>query len=88
MQSFLHFGQPVLGFNLACLEPKLRQKEYLNTVLERLETLVTASISKDIHEFREVITPQISAFSDRVRNLERHVEGRAARSGEEEEPVP
>ncbi|KAF0302835.1 hypothetical protein FJT64_025094 [Amphibalanus amphitrite] len=35
-----------------------------------------SSISKDLHEFREIVAAEISALNDRVRDLERHVEER------------
>ncbi|KAF0304645.1 hypothetical protein FJT64_020572 [Amphibalanus amphitrite] len=51
-------------------------KEYLETALEQLETRMMASISKDLHEFRAFITAELGALTDRVRDLERHVEER------------
>ena len=51
-------------------------KSYLDTALEKLENRITSSISKDLHEFRELISSELGALSDRVRDLERHVEER------------
>ena len=51
-------------------------KEYLEVALEKLEDRITSSISKDLHEFRELITTELGALTDRVRDLERHVEHR------------
>ena len=51
-------------------------KEYLEVALEKLEDRITSSISKDLHEFRELIMTELGALTDRVRDLERHVEER------------
>ena len=51
-------------------------KEYLEVALEKLENRITASISNDLHEFRELVTTELGALTDRVRDLERHVEER------------
>ena len=44
-------------------------KEYLEVALEKLENRITASISRDLHEFRELITTELRALTDRVRDL-------------------
>ena len=49
-------------------------KQYLDDAIEMLEDRLRSSISKDLHEFREVVSAQLSVISDRVRDLERHVE--------------
>lgn len=49
-------------------------RQYLDDALEKLEERLTASISKDLHEFRGLISAELSALNDRVRDLERHVE--------------
>ena len=49
-------------------------KEYLETAIDKLEDRITTSISKDLHEFRECITTEISALHKRVKDLETHVE--------------
>ena len=51
-------------------------KQYLDAALEKLEDRLTASISRDLHEFRELVSAELSALSGRVRDLERHVEER------------
>ena len=51
-------------------------KAYLDVALDKLEDRITASISRDLHEFRELFAAEISALNDRVRDLERHVEER------------
>lgn len=49
-------------------------KQYLDDALENLEDRLTASISRDLHDFREVISSEVSALNDRIRDLEQHVE--------------
>ena len=51
-------------------------KQYLDAALEKLEDRLTSSISKDLHEFRGLISTELGALNDRVRDLERHVEER------------
>ena len=51
-------------------------REYLETALEKLETQIMTSISKELHEFRELISSELSALNERVRDLERHIEER------------
>ena len=49
-------------------------KQYLDDALESLEDRLTASISRDLHEFREIISSEVSALNDRIKDLEQHVE--------------
>ncbi|KAF0295751.1 hypothetical protein FJT64_006732 [Amphibalanus amphitrite] len=51
-------------------------RQYLDDALEKLEERLSSSISRDLHEFRELVSSELSALTDRVRDLERHVEER------------
>ena len=53
-----------------CQSPRnTNLKEYLGVALEKLEDRITASISKDLHEFRSLISAELGALKDRVRDL-------------------
>lgn len=49
-------------------------KEHLDAAVDGLESRISLSLSRDLHEFREVLTAEISKLNDRLRDLERHVE--------------
>ena len=51
-----------------------RWKEYLENALDDLQQRVTASISRDFHEFSEGVFSKLTAMDERIRDLERHVE--------------
>ena len=51
-------------------------KESLDDAIEGLEGRVMASLSRELHEFRETLMVEISKLSQRVGDLERHVEER------------
>ena len=49
-------------------------KELLDDAIEGLESRITLSLSRDLHEFRETLTTEIDKLNQRVKDLERHVE--------------
>ena len=51
-------------------------KERLDDAIDGLGDRLMASFSRELHEFRESLTQEISKLNDRVRDLERHVEER------------
>lgn len=51
-------------------------KEHLDTAIDDLESRITLSLSRDLHEFRQTLTAEIDKLNERVRDLERHVEDR------------
>ena len=51
-------------------------KESLDDAIEGLENRVMASLSRDLHEFRETLMEEIGKLSDRVKDLEKHIEER------------
>lgn len=51
-----------------------RWKEYLENALDDLQQRVTASISRDFHEFSDGVYSKLTAMDERIRDLERHVE--------------
>ena len=51
-------------------------KDYMNDALERLENRINASLSRELHEFREVFQNQFEVFAEKLRDLEKHVEAR------------
>ena len=51
-------------------------REHLDAAIDNLETRIMTSISRDLHEFRETLSAEIARLSDRLRDLERHVEER------------
>ena len=51
-------------------------RDIVDDAIEGLESRVTLSLSRDLHEFRETLATEIEKLSERVRDLERHVEER------------
>ena len=51
-------------------------KECLDTAIDDLESRITVSISRDLHEFREALSAEIEKLHSRVRDLEKHIEER------------
>ncbi|KAF0297227.1 hypothetical protein FJT64_005301 [Amphibalanus amphitrite] len=51
-------------------------REHLDAAIDGLENRIMASLSRDLHEFRETLSAEIARLNDRVRDLERHVEER------------
>ena len=51
-------------------------RECLDTAIESLETRIMLSLSRDLHEFRETLSAEITQLNERLRELERHVEER------------
>ena len=51
-------------------------REHLDAAIDGLEDRLMASLSRDLHEFRETLSAKIAELDDRVRDLERHVEER------------
>ena len=51
-------------------------KESLDDAIDGLESRVMASLSRELHEFRETLMAEISRLSERVGDLEKHVEER------------
>ena len=61
-----------LGPSPAVRERGLR--ESLDSAFDELERRVTQSLLRDLHEFRACLSDEIEKLSDRVKDLERHVE--------------
>ena len=53
-----------------------RARDYVDTIIDELEDRMRASISRDFHELRVVLKAEIDKLSDRVKDLEQHVEKR------------
>ena len=53
-----------------------RIKDQLDSAIDALESRMTASLSRDFHELRETLKAEIDKLSDRVKDLEKHVEDR------------
>ena len=51
-------------------------RESLEDAIEGLESRVMASLSRELHEFRETLMAEISKLNDRVKDLEQHIEER------------
>ena len=51
-------------------------KECLETAIDDPESRVLTSFSRDLHEFRETLSEEVSRLHDRVKDLEKHVEDR------------
>ncbi|KAF0302330.1 hypothetical protein FJT64_025580 [Amphibalanus amphitrite] len=51
-------------------------KDHLDAAIEGLESRITLSLSRDLHEFRETLATEIDRLNERVRDLEKHVEER------------
>ncbi|KAF0298595.1 hypothetical protein FJT64_004048 [Amphibalanus amphitrite] len=51
-------------------------KDHLDAAIEGLESRVTLSLSRDLHEFRETLMTEIDKLNERVKDLEKHVEER------------
>ena len=49
-------------------------RESLDSAFDELERRVTQSLLRDLHEFRACLSAEIEKLSDRVKDLERHVE--------------
>ena len=51
-------------------------KEHLDNAIEALETKMMTFLSAELHALREVIQSQLETLSDRVNDLERHVDAK------------
>ena len=51
-------------------------KESLDSAVEGLESRLMVSLSRELHEFRETLSAEIVRLSERVKDLEQHVEER------------
>ena len=49
-------------------------RECLDTAIEGLESRIMLSLSRDLHDFRETLSAEVSRLNERLRDLERHVE--------------
>ena len=66
----------VTGRSPSSAGSKMSVREIVDAAIEDLENRMRTSISRDLHEFRETLSTQIERLSDRVIDLERHVEER------------
>ena len=53
-------------------------RDYLDAAIDGLESRMMASLSQNLHEFRETLSAEIARLNDRLTDLERHVEERDA----------
>ena len=51
-------------------------KECLETAIDNLESRITVSLSRDLHDFREALSAEIGKLHERVSDLEKYVEER------------
>lgn len=49
-------------------------RECLDAAIEGLESRIMLSLSRDLHDFRETLSAEVSRLGERLRDLERHVE--------------
>ena len=68
------FGEP--SRSPAAAHVSRSVKDYLEDAMEQLENRVSASLSRDLHEFRSTVLIQMEAFENRLKDLEKHVEER------------
>ena len=51
-------------------------RESLDDAIDGLETRVMSSFSRELHEFRQTLTAEISKLHERVKDMEQHIEER------------